>query len=149
MKELTIIFFCSWKFAATFPVAIYIMKMSFAETLIYSNIGGIAGTLVSVYLSGILLKCWDKYWPRKLRLTQKKRKVFTKRNRWFVRLKSTYGLFGIVTLSPVLLSIPLGSFLMVKYYGNKKSNIIWLITGQVFWSVVYTFFYTRVKMIVT
>jgi hypothetical protein len=149
MKELTVIFFCSWKFAATFPIAIYAMRMSFAETLIYTNIGGILGTLISVYFSGILIKLWNEYWPEKLKLHRKTRKVFTRRNRWYVKIKLKYGLLGIVVLSPVLLSIPLGSFLTVKYYGIKKTNIIWLIAGQVFWSLIYTIFYTQVKTIFT
>jgi hypothetical protein len=148
MKELTIIFFCSWKFAATFPVAVYVMKMSFAETLIYTNIGGILGTLISVYLSEFLLKIWREYWPWKLKHGRKQKRIFTKRNRWFVKIKTKYGLFGIVVLSPVLLSIPLGSFLTVKYYGMKKTNVLWLIAGQVLWSFVYTGLYTQVKAIV-
>ena len=149
MKELTIIFFCSWKFAATFPVAVYVMKMSFTETLIYTNIGGILGTLISVYFSGFLLKMWRDYWPWKLNYPGKSKRIFTKRNRWFVKIKIKYGLFGIVVLSPVLLSIPLGSFLTVKYYGIKKTNVLWLIAGQVLWSFAFTFFYTQVKAIVT
>lgn len=148
MREITIIFFCSWKFAATFPVAIYVMKMSFAETLLYSNIGGIIGAVVSVYLSGFLLKMWDTYWPDKLKFRRKPRKIFTKSTRRLVKIKSTYGLFGIVMLSPVILSIPLGSFLLVKYYGISKSNLLLLIAGQFFWSVVYTFFYLRIKTII-
>ena len=66
-----------------------------------------------------------------------------------MKIKIKYGLFGIVVLSPVLLSIPLGSFLTVKYYGIKKTNVLWLIAGQVLWSFAFTFFYTQVKAIVT
>ena len=149
MKGLTIIFFCTWKFAATFPIAIYIMKMSFTETLIYTNIGGILGTFTFIYFSDSLIKIWNKYWPEKLKLKRKTRKIFTQRNRRLVKIKLKYGLFGIAMLSPVILSIPVGSFLTVKYYGIKKTNIIWLIAGQVFWSLVYTFFYTQIKTIIT
>jgi hypothetical protein len=147
MKELTITLLCTWKFAATFPVAIYAMRMSFTETIIYTNIGGILGVLTFVYLSDFLIKIWNKYWPEKLRLYRKTKKNFTTRNRRLVKIKVKYGLFGIVILSPLILSIPVGSFLVVKYYGFKISNIIWLITGQVLWSVVYTFFYFHAKMI--
>lgn len=147
MKELTIVFFCSWKFAATFPIAVYVMGMSFTETLIYTNLGGAIGMFASVYFSGFIIKQWTRFWPEKFRLRRKKRKIFTKRNRWFVNFKSKYGLFGIVILSPVLLSIPLGAFLTVKYYGIKKANIIWLLAGQVFWSVAYTVAYTQFKTI--
>jgi hypothetical protein len=149
MKEITVIFFCSWKFAATFPVAVYVMKMSFAETLIYTNIGGILGALISFFFSGLLLTLWRKYWPKNLKSGGKPKKVFSKRNRWFITLKQKYGLPGIVVFSPVLLSIPLGTFLMVKYYGMKKMNLVWLIAGQIFWSGVYTVFYTQIYTLVT
>ena len=149
MKALTVIFFSSWKFAATFPIAIYAMQMPVSETLIYTNLGGILGTLISVYFSRILIRLWHVYWPESLQLSRKKKQVFTKRNRWFVTIKSTYGFTGIVILNSVLLSIPLGSFLTVKYYGLKKTNIIWLIAGQVLWSVLYACFYTQVKIAFT
>ncbi|MBN2215591.1 MAG: hypothetical protein JW723_15270 [Bacteroidales bacterium] len=149
MKELTIVFFCTWKFAATFPVAIYIMKMSFTETILYTNIGGIIGAVVFVFFSDLLIKAYDRFWPEKFKLKKKKKAVFTKRNRLLVRIKTRFGLYGIVILSPLILSIPVGSFLMVKYYGKHRSNIIWLITGQIFWSLVYTWFYTQIRVAVT
>jgi len=142
MKEFLVIFFSSWKFAATFPIAILGMKMSIAESLIYTNIGGILGDIVFVYFSDFLIKIYEKYWPANFRPWSKKRKIFTKRNRRIVKLKIKYGLFGIVILSPVILSIPIGSFLTVKYYGLRITNVIWLIVGQIFWSLVYTFLYT-------
>ena len=148
MKELTIILLCTFKFAATFPVAIYAMKMSFTETLLYTNIGGILGALVFVFFSDLLIKAFNAYWPESLKLKKKKRKIFTKRNRRLVSIKVKYGLYGIVILSPVLLSIPVGSFLTVKYYGTHKSNIILLIAGQIFWSVAYTIFYTQLRLAV-
>lgn len=147
MKELTVIFFCTWKFAATFPVAIYAMEMSITETLIYTNTGGILGIFIFTFFSDFLIKIWDKYWPEKLKLNRKTGKIFTKRNRWYVKIKLRYGLFGLVILTPVILSIPIGSFLIVKYYGIKKINIIYMIAGIIFWSFVYTLLYTYVKTI--
>jgi hypothetical protein len=147
MKGLTIIFFCTFKFAATFPVAIYIAKMTPMETLIYTNTGGILGTLVFMYLSGFLIMMWNKYRPESLKRTRKKKQAFTARNRRIVRIKMKYGLMGIVILNPVLLSIPIGSFLMVKYYGLKIKNMLWLLAGQFLWSLIYVLFYYYVKML--
>lgn len=141
--------FCTWKFAAMFPVAIYVMGMSFTETLIYTNIGGMLGTVISVYFSRFLIATWNKYWPEKLTFHSKTRKRFTKRKRRIIKIKSKYGLIGIVVLSPVILSIPVGSFLTVKYYGSRIKNILFLIAGQFIWSVVYTLFYTHVKTIIS
>jgi len=147
MKELTVIFLCTWKFAATFPLAVYAMKMSFTETLLYTNIGGIIGAVVFVFFSDLLIKAYNNYWLESLKFRKKARIVFTKRNRRLVKIKTKYGLYGIVILSPLILSIPVGSFLTVKYYGTHKSNILWLIAGQIFWSLVYTLFYTQVKVV--
>ena len=149
MKELTIIFLCTWKFAAAFPLAIYAMKMSFTETLLFTNIGGIIGAVVFVFFSDLLIKAYKNFWPEKLKFKKNKKVVFTKRNRRLVKIKVKYGLYGIVILSPLLLSIPVGAFLTVKYYGTHKSNILWLIAGQIFWSLVYTLFYTQVRAAVS
>jgi hypothetical protein len=146
MKELTIIFFCTFKFAAAFPVAIYLAKMTPLETLLYTNTGGILGTFIFMYLSEFIIRMYNKYWPQRLKRNKRKKQVFTKINRRIVRIKTKYGPWGIVILNPVLLSIPLGSFLMVKYYGLKMKNMLWLIAGQVVWSLVYVLFLFYVKM---
>jgi ABC-type antimicrobial peptide transport system permease subunit len=145
MKEITVIFFCTWKFAATFPLAVYIMRMSFLETIIYTNIGGVIGVLIFVFFSHYLINLYTQYWPEKLKRHRKPKRVFNKRNRWLVKIKIHYGLPGIVILTPILLSIPVGSFLVVKYYGRRKINYFWLILGQIAWSFVFTGFYTQIK----
>ena len=144
MKEITIIFFCTWKFAATFPLAVLAMKMSFIETLIYTNAGGILGVLIFAFFSDILIRTCNQYWPEKLKFSRKSKKVFKKSNRRLVTIKMKYGLPGIVILTPVLLSIPVGTFLVTKYYGTKKFYLFWLIAGNVCWSFIYTFFYTQI-----
>jgi hypothetical protein len=117
------------------------------ETLIYTNAGGLIGTFVFMYLSEFLIRIWKKYWPQFLKRNKRKKQVFTARNRRIVNIKRKYGLWGIIILNPVLLSIPIGSFLMVKYYGLKMKNMLWLLAGQFTWSVVYVLFYYHVKML--
>lgn len=141
MRELTVILFCTWKFAATFPVAIYLMKMSVAETLLYTNIGGILGAFIFLNFSRFLIRTWERYSPGRKR----KKMIFSPSSRKFVRIKMKYGLPGIVILSPVILSIPVGAFLAAKYYGTNVKVLTWLVGGQFFWSVIYTLFYTHVK----
>jgi hypothetical protein len=145
MSELTIIFFASWKFAAIFPVAIIVMKMSFAETMLYTNLGGIVGILIFTYFSRFLIYLGNKVLPKK---TQKKHKLFNKRNRRIVNIKVKYGLPGVVILSPVLLSIPIGSFLIAKYYGAKPINLLYLVAGQVAWSLIYCLIYFQLRTII-
>ncbi len=148
MQELTIILCCTWKFAITFPLAIYVMKMSFAETLLFTNIGGFLGVIFFTLLSQILINIWDKYWPDRFKIKSRNNKIFTKKSRRFVSIKLKYGLPGIVILTPVILSIPVGAFLITKYYGNRLINYFWLITGLSGWSLVYTFFYMKMVPLV-
>ena len=142
MKSLTVIFFSSWKFAATFPFAVLVMKMSFFETIIYTNIGAILGIVVFTLASKGIIKLVD-YLKSKTVREKKPRKIFTRRNRRIIIIKRKYGLPGIVVLTPVLLSIPIGTFLVTKYYGNNKRSYIYLVLGHFAWSVVYTLFYMQ------
>jgi len=145
MKEATLIFFGSWKFAATFPIAIFGMQMSAWETILYINIGGIIGVIVFAGFWDQILILWKKIFPGKKNAVEvKSKKVFTNRNRRIVNLKTKYGLPGIIILNPILLSIPIACFLVAKYYGNKKRYLLWLVAGQVAWSLIYTVFYFQV-----
>ncbi|MFO7827669.1 MAG: hypothetical protein R6V23_03530 [Bacteroidales bacterium] len=146
MKELIVIVSATWKFAATFPIAVYIFRMSFFETILYTNIGGFIGLAAFTLLSRGALKLFDAYWPKKWRCKKKPRKTFTKRNRRLVTIKKKYGLPGIVILTPVLLSIPIGVFLNTKYYGHQKSSYFYLFLGQIAWSFIYTIILTSIKI---
>ena len=143
MKALTIVFFCSWKFALTFPMAIYIMKMSFIETILYTNLGGIAGLIFFTLLSNQLIIFWSKYISPRLNNEEEKKVRINKKRRRIIKLKNRYGLLGIVILNPIILSIPISSFLVSKYYGTSRKNLIWLFTGQFLWSIIYTITYTN------
>jgi hypothetical protein len=146
MKEATVIFFGTWKFAATFPLAIFGLNMTPAETIIYINLGGIIGVILFAKFWEAIIVIWNKLFPGKINTdaSPKSKKIFTRRNRRIVNLKSKYGLPGIVILNPILLSIPIASFLVAKYYGNKTKNLMWLVAGQVGWSLIYTVFYFQV-----
>ena len=149
MKNLTVIFFSSWKFAATFPFAVLVLKMSFLETIIYTNIGAILGILVFALASKGIIKLVDYIKTKMDREGKKKpKKIFTKRNRRIIVIKRKYGLPGIVILTPVLLSIPIGTFLVTKYYGDNKKSYVYLMFGHVVWSVVYTFIYMQMYAVV-
>jgi len=55
MKEITIILCCTWKFALTFPIAIFAMKLAFWKTILLTNTGGILGMLFPFYSSKLVL----------------------------------------------------------------------------------------------
>lgn len=146
MKELTVIALSTWKFAATFPVAVYVFKMSFFETILYTNIGGLIGIIIFALLSTGFLKVIRLLWPVKSSDSKKSKKIFTKKNKRIIYLKNKFALPGVLILTPVLLSIPVGVFIVTKYFGRKKINFLYLLVVQLLWSVIFTTMYFNVKI---
>ena len=139
------ILFSSVKFAMTFPVAVMRFEFSFLETILWTNVGGILGIYFFAFLSDKLIAWWN----RNIRKSSTKgssdesgdKKVFTKRNRRIVRIKQKYGLIGIALSTPIVLSIPLGTFLVVRYYRSSRTKFLYLIVSNLAWSIIYTGFY--------
>lgn len=139
------ILFSSFKFAATFPLVIIQYEFSFLETILWTNVGGILGVCFFAFLSEKLLAWWKRLFRRSNRKIledeQQVKKKFTRRNRRIVRIKQKYGLIGIALITPFLLSIPVGVFLVVRYCRSSKLKFLYLIAANLIWSVIYTGFY--------
>ncbi|MDX2430571.1 MAG: hypothetical protein QNK35_06545 [Bacteroides sp.] len=134
----------SVKFAMTFPLAVIQFNFSFVETILWTNVGGIIGIYFFAYLSDKLMVWWRRTFRKRRKSREqgyKRKKIFTKRNRRIVRIKQRYGLIGIALITPLLLSIPVGTFLMVRYYQRNRFKFISLIASNILWSVIYTLFY--------
>ena len=129
----------------TFPLAIMQFQFNFMETILWTNVGGIIGIYFFAYLSDRLISWWNRYFRKRSqesRMEQSsEKKVFTKRNRRIVRIKKHYGLIGIAVTTPFLLSIPLGTFLVVRYYRSTKTRFLYLIASNLVWSLIYTGIY--------
>ena len=133
------------KFAMTFPLVILQFQFSFLETILWTNIGGLLGIYFFAFLSGKLIDWWNRTFRRAgWRASgniQKGKPIFTRRNRRIVRIKRAYGLIGIAFSTPFLLSIPVGAFLVMRYYRHTRTRFLYLFFSNLLWSVVYTGFY--------
>jgi len=147
MDILLTILLSSVKFGMTFPLAVMEFRFSFFETILWINIGGLAGIYFFAYLSEGLnrwietrIQRWKagRSGPAK---EKKNKRIFTKRNRRIVRIKQRYGLIGIAATTPLLLSIPVGVFLVVRYYPRNRTRYLWLVASNLVWSFLYTSFY--------
>lgn len=123
------------------PIYAFIIGLDFFETLIILITGGIFGFFVFYYLSNILILSASilkptfmklipesvlkrlRSWKQNRLSKTKNRKKFSKRNKMIVKARSKYGMWGISLLTPILLSIPLGAFLIRKYYHHRKEAI--------------------------
>jgi hypothetical protein len=120
-------------------------EFSFLETILWTNVGGILGIYFFAFLSEKLIAWWNRNFRRSSRSSdleeEHKKKVFTKRNRRIVTIKQRYGLIGIAVSTPFLLSIPVGVFLVVRYYRSSRSKFLLLIASNVFWSINFSAVY--------
>ncbi len=92
----------------------------------------------SRYLSPYVVKVLPVAWQqaakrRKVRraIRRKKRKKFTWINKFMVKLRRGYGMWGIILLTPVLLSLPVGAFLLRKYYHENKMSLPFMLMSIV------------------
>lgn len=52
----------------------------------------------------------------------KKKKAFTRTNKLIVWIKRSIGIYGVTILAPLFLSIPIGSIICAKFYGDQKKT---------------------------
>ena len=153
LKMIEVFLLASVKYAFTFPFALLI-GLNFAQTLIAVTLGGIAGFYFFYRFSGFAISRFHylksfflKHTPpfvrikyRQLLLWRMKitgERVFTKRNRFIVRFRTKYGLPGIIILSPVILTLPVGAFLLNKYYPKHKFAMSYMVLSILSWAAVF------------
>ena len=142
MEEFVVVLFSSVKFAFVFPLAILKYKFSFFETILWTNIGAALGVVTFAYFSNLLSLVWFKIvqWLRNSNVlppAKDKKRFNSKKKRSYVKLKK-YGFYGLAIITPVIISIPIGSFLMMRFYPRRKRKIITLIISHVSWSFILT-----------
>jgi hypothetical protein len=167
LKIIQVILLSSVKFVAGPPFAYYDQQynFSFFETVLYCVIGGMLGVFIFSYLSKPIfaMEHWlvNKYHqlfrkkqtfsepvadvdaPLEIRYEYidkqaRRRKVFTKRNRRIVRIWKKYGLTGIAIITPVILSIPIGTIIANSLESDKKKILIYMLFSVLFWSMTMT-----------
>ena len=118
-------------------------NFSFFESVTVTSIGGFTGCILFVFLSEKLILNYRHRIANKLHLTKKSttKKVFTKKKRFIIKVKTRFGLTGIAALTPLLLSIPLGCFVAVRYFKNKQRVLIYMFTSVFLWSVASYYLY--------
>jgi hypothetical protein len=99
------------------------------EIVGYTALGGMLGMLAFVLLMSTFSRQFKKWFPAK-----KKKKIFSRKNRFIVRIKRNFGLAGIAFLTPWFLSIPVGTIISMSIYRDPKKVIIFQTVSILFWS---------------
>jgi hypothetical protein len=114
------------------------LGFSFWKTIAVTCSGGFVGVTLFVNLGEYLVtKARERKEKRRAEGKLQPKKNFTRTNKIIVRVKRNFGLPGIAFLTPLLLSIPIGSIVAMRYYRHKSKYTIlsWMFASIVFWSV--------------
>ncbi len=138
------------KFAISGLVS-YGFGATYLQTLLYTSLGGCLGVLFFYRMSTWLMKrARLRRLHREIAMMHgveapRPKRVFTRANRFIIRLKRGWGLRGLVALTPILLSIPLGTIIAAKYFRHDRRTLPLLLSSVLIWSVVLSSFWTVAK----
>lgn len=131
----SVIFLSSVKFAFAPALALFTYKLTFVESLIYTTCGGILGLFLYAYVFNKLLRFWHNFRRRFLKNKAKSPKKFkTKALRRMIRIKNSWGLWGIAIFIPFL-SLPLATFLAIRFFPRSRPLFI-LGISVVIWAFI-------------
>lgn len=97
--------------------------------MIFNFVGGALGIYIYTYL-GEHLRDWY------IRRNKNKYKVFTRRNRWIIFIRKRLGLKGVAFLSPILITLPLGTAILLTMTKDHNKIIKYLLVSCIFWTLI-------------
>lgn len=153
-KLLQLFLLASLKYFLAIPYVLLI-EIEYKYALPTIIIGGILGFLFFYFLSKKVVLLfrkllslthrsmpeWIKSRYDKFRVSWFKprhKTIFSRRNRMIVRVKRSYGLWGLVLTTPVLLSIPVGAFIASHYYSKDRKVILYMLISIIGWGAVFS-----------
>ncbi len=90
--------------------------LNFFETLICTLTGGMLGVIVYLYLWDLIVLVYRQFFPSKPKEGGIK---INNTKRWIVKIIIKYELYGIAFLTPLLLSVPVGTIMAAALEPNK------------------------------
>lgn len=143
LKIISVFLLSAIKFGIGGVPAAVIANFSFFKSMIVTISGGITGVVVFTYLSA-----WINKKIKTAKPSKKVKKKFTITNKIIIYVKKYFGLIGISIITPLILSVPLGVFLAVRYYKDKGKVIRFMMTSVTCWAVILYFFYNSFRGLV-
>ena len=130
LKILSVFLLSAVKFGIGGVPAAVFANFPFFKAMLITISGGMTGVVVFTYLSD-----WINHKLQKMS-SGKPKKKFTLTNKTIVYVKKYFGLIGLSIITPLVLSIPLGVFLAVRYYHDKNKVIRYMFISITLWAVL-------------
>ena len=129
------------------PAAVF-AKFPFFKAVTITTAGGVTGAIVFANLSEWAINNWHKfrakYFPYR---PHKPNKILD--SKLAHKIKDRWGLAGIAFFTPFILSIPIGTYIAIRYYHDKQKVISYMLVSIAGWDIVlYTFYNNFYHLIV-
>ena len=147
LKQLGILVISAVKFLLAAPTS-YMLGYSYIHTFLNILVGGLIGVLFFYFAGKAFLNFFRVHFPLMVRafyqitglgwsnkrVGQKSGNYSSRRNRLIIRIRNKFGYTGLIILTPVLFSIPIGTFLGLKYFSGRKNLLLMLSLSVFAWS---------------
>lgn len=110
--------------------------LTFVETYVSCVAGGIFSAAIFYFAAGTFIKKAKHKQHLALQEALKNgvelptKKKFTKMNKFIVNIKRKFGIVGVSMYAPLFLSVPIGSIITAKFYGDDKRTFLFILLGM-------------------
>jgi len=137
LKVLSVIALSAVKYVGGFALALFVFKNNIYETMIFTITGGMVGVIFYLYLWHFIVILYKKKFPQKptegIRINNRRRLI--------VKIVKRYELWGVVALTPIILTVPVGTIVASLIERNKwKIKYMMLISFTV-WTFILLMIY--------
>jgi len=132
IKILSVIGFSATKFMVGVGLT-FTYNFSFFGSLATTIGGGLLGVFIFSYISGLVYK---KIGANPDAPVNKVR--FSRTKRFLVRVRSKFGLAGIAFLTPIFLTVPVGTFLSLSMTKDRREIVFAMFLSFALWSVLFS-----------
>ena len=135
-----VFFLAHIKFLFAASIAEATTDLSFLEILISTTLGALFCFNVCFFIANKIFHHPKVKNQSILSFQKKKKKSFKKRNRWIIKIKNSKGgFFLLCALAPLFLSVPIGTFIVAKFYGKKKITYLYVCFVLIFTSFILAY----------
>ncbi|MDI6832737.1 MAG: hypothetical protein QMD02_02670 [Bacteroidales bacterium] len=119
-----------------------ISGLNFYEAFSVTALGGIIGYFFFYYLFDGVIRLYNiisNHYKNPNKPPKPKKNVPYKKRKKYVKWVRHYGYWGLIVFTPCFISIPLGAFLLRRYFPHKGGKDLIVSFAIVIWASIYTF----------
>jgi hypothetical protein len=135
MEALSVFAMSTVKFAIS-PMMAYGFGFGFLETFLITSSGGCLGVLFFYRSSDWLMRRSRSRRDKAVARGRAPARNFTRANRIIVKVKRRQGMRGLALLTPVIISIPIGTVIAAKYFHDDRRTLPMLMISVLMWAMV-------------